>query len=356
MILRELGGYKFFAKPSDTIDTSSNRKGYKSNVNDDKKMGEVLALRKTITEQKENITNREKHLLHLEKRIGALEHENFKSKKQISSFREKLKDSSGTIDYLRREKEVLATERDRLSFTLLTCEHELKELRTQNINLVTEYESAEHSRKIAVSHLHEAERVCQESHHEKPELFARRAVENSSKSSEKLIKRLTSMKEAVQKLRTDREALQSEQRKVSSFFIENLKRLADRVRDVETRRERTSEESHLDFSENGPHKVIPSVLVTESEDVFEQPDDLTTNSEDVSDLGVFKKKLKSNERTIDDLANKIRHLENKKKGLLETRFAMIQEFQASREVVGDLETDMSGNDTEEKMEHETEGA
>ncbi|XP_028400449.1 golgin subfamily B member 1-like isoform X2 [Dendronephthya gigantea] len=354
MILRELGGYKFFAKPSEAIANTSNRKAYKSKANENKAMSEVSALKKTVTEQKENITNRERHLLHLEKKIGVLEHENSKNKKQILSFREKLKDCSGTIDYLRREKEVLATERDRLSFTLLTCEHELKELRAQNMNLVTEYESAEHSRKIAVSHLHEAERVCQESHHEKPEISTKRTVEDSS-SSEKLITQLTSMKEAVQKLRIDRKALQIEQRKVASFFFENLKQLVSQVRDAEKQQKRSSEESHLEVSQNSPDKVTPSVLVTNSEDVFEEPDDLTTIPEDISDLGVFKKKLKSNERTIDDLANKIRHLENKKKRLLEARFAMIQEFQASREVVGDLETDMSGNDSEEKMEYEIEG-
>lgn len=338
------------AKPSETIVTTSNRKPlYNNRVNENKNTSEVSALKKTIAEQKENITNREKHLLQLEKKLSLLEHENSKNKKQILSFREKLKDCSGTVDYLRREKEVLASERDRLSFTLLTCEHELKELRTQNINLVTEYESAEHSRKIAVGHLQEAERVCQESHQEKQDPALKRAVEKSSTDSKRVTAQLNCIKEAIQKLRSDREALRNENNLIGSFFAENFKILVDQVRDIESKR---NELPGNTIPENSLHEVIPSDKAALSEDVFEDP---TTESEDVSELDVFKKKLNSNEKCIDDLANQIRELENRKKSLLETRFAMIQEFQAGREVVGVWETDMSGNDTEEKDENISQG-
>ena len=358
MVLRELGGYKFFAKPSDTIETSSKRKTY-NRADENKNTNEVSTLKKTIAKQKENITNREKHLLHLEKKVALLEHENSKNKKQVSSFREKLKDSSGTVDYLRREKETLASERDRLNFTLLTCEHELNELRTQNTTLVTEYESAEHSRRIAVSHLQEVERTCQESHHEKPDPVLKRTVQNSSvtleKNSEELIAHLNSMKDVVQILRSEKEALQNEHNNLSSFFAENLKILFGQVRDMTSKREEVPANNLHTVPENSPHEVIPSEQVTRDEDVFLEAKEPTTDSEDVSDLDAFKNKLKSNEQCIDELANQIRDLENRKKGLLETRFAMIQEFQAGGEVPEDWETDMSGNDAEEKVENETKG-
>jgi DNA repair exonuclease SbcCD ATPase subunit len=328
-------------------------------VDENTNTNEVSALKKTITEQKENFTNREKHVLHLEKKLALLEHENSKNKKQVSSFREKLKDCSGTVDYLRREKEVLASERDRLSFTLLTSEHELKELRSQNINLVTEYESAEHSRKIAVSHLQEVERVCHESHQEKPDHTVKRKVgkssRNSEKNSEKLIAQFNSMKEAVRKLRLDREALQNEQNKVRSFFAENLKNLLDQVQDIKSQREKVPGNNPQAIPEDSRHEVTPSEQVTLNVDVFLQSEEPTADSEDVSNLDGFKKKLKSNEQCIDELANQIRDLENRKKDLLETRFAMIQEFQVGRGVLGDWEADMSGNDTEDKVESETEG-
>ena len=357
MVLRELGGYKFFAKPNDTSDPSSKRKPYSNRVNENKNTNEVSVLKKTIAEQKENITNREKHLLHLEKKLSLLEHENSKNKKQIASFREKLKDCSGTVDYLRREKETLAAERDRLSFTLLTSEHELEEMRTQNMNLVTEYASAEHSRKIAVSHLQEVERVCQESHQEKPEPVLKRVVQNSSTSSgmnsEKLIAQLNAMKEALGKLHHDRETLKSEHSNVSLFFTENLKNLLHQVRDLESKRKEISGSNAP--SGNSSQGIIPSVELTSSNEVFEEHADSTSDVDEVNELDGFKKKLKSNEKCIDALANQIRDLENRKKGLLETRFAMIQEFQAGRDDVGDWETDMSGNDTEEKVENENEG-
>ena len=359
MVLRELGGYKFFAKPSDTIETTSNRKTYNNRINENKNTSEVSALKKIIAEQKENIRNREKHLLHLEKKLALLEHENCKNRKQLSNFREKLKDCSGTVDYLRREKETLASERDRLSFTLLTCEHELNELRTQNTNLVTEYESAEHSRKIAVGHLQEVERVCHESHQEKPDPAQKRTAEKSSKileeKSEKKITQLNSMKEAIEKLRIEKEALQNEHKRLSSYFAENLKEVVDKVRDIESKRKEAPGNSLHPVSENSVHEVIPTVQVTSGEDVFLEPDEAATVSENASELDAFKGKLRFNEQSIDDVANQIRDLENRKKSLLETRFAMIQEFQAGGEVQEDWETDKSSTDVEEKVENETGG-
>ena len=358
-VLRELGGYKFFAKPSDTTESTSSRKTYNNRVNENKNTNEVSALKKIIAEQKENITNREKHLLHLEKKLALLEHENSKNRKQISNFREKLKDCSGTVDYLRREKETLASERDRLSFTLLTCEHELNELRAQNTNLVTEYESAEHSRKIAVGHLQEVERVCHESHQEKPDPTQKRTAEKSSKileeKSEKKITQLNLMKEAVEKLRIEREALQNEHKKLSSFFAENLKKVADKVRDIKSKLKEVPGNSLCTVSENSIHEVISSVNVTSAQDVFLEPDEAATVSEDVSELDAFKGKLGFNEQSIDEVANQIRDLENRKKSLLEARFAMIQEFQAGGEVPEDWDTDKSSTDVEEKVESETGG-
>jgi chromosome segregation ATPase len=358
MVLRELGGYKFFAKPSESIESSTNRKTY-NRINENKNTSEVSTLKKIIAEQKENITNREKHVLHLEKKLALVEHENSKYKKQISNFREKLKDCSGTVDYLRREKETLASERDRLSFTLLTCEHELNELRTQNTNLVTEYESAEHSRKIAVGHLQEVERVCHESHQEKPDPTVKRTAEKSGGNvegnSEKNITQLNSMKEAVEKLRIERELLQNEHKKLGLFVAENLKKVVDHVRDIESTQREVPENSLHTVSEISIHEVIASEEVTSSEEVFLEPDDATRVSEDVSELDAFKEKLKSNEQSIDELANQIRDLENRKKSLLETRFAMIQEFQAGGEVPEDWETDKSGTEAEEKVETESGG-
>ena len=115
-------------------------------------------MKNTIAEQKKNIANREKHVLQMEKKICFLESENVRCKKQIGSSREKLEDCSGTVDYLRREKEQLESEKDRLSYTLLTYEHEIKELTAENANLISEYENAEQSRKIAVGHFQERER------------------------------------------------------------------------------------------------------------------------------------------------------------------------------------------------------
>ena len=346
------------AKPNETIVSTSNRKPlYNGRVNENKTTSEVSSLKKTIAEQKENITSREKHLLQLEKKLSLLEHENSKNKKQILSFREKLKDCSGTVDYLRREKELLASERDRLSFTLLTTEHELKELRAQNINLVTEYESAEHSRRIAIGHLHEAERVCQESHQDKQDPALKRAMESSTTNSKKVIAQLNFiLKDAIQKLRNDGEALKNEHNRIGSFFAENFKILVDQVQGIEMHRnESLGNNLRTDPVPHSPHEVLPFEKAAPDEDVFEDP---TTESEGVSELDVFKKKLNSNEKRIDDLANQIRELENCKKSLLETRFAMIQEFQAGqagREVVGVWGTDMSGNDTEEKDESVTLG-
>jgi DNA repair exonuclease SbcCD ATPase subunit len=163
------------------------------------------------------------------------------------------------------------------------------------------------------------------------------------------------MKEAVRKLRLDREALQNEQNKVRSFFAENLKNLLDQVQDIKSQREKVPGNNLQAIPEDGPHEVTPSEQVTLNVDVFLQSEEPTADSEDVSNLDGFKKKLKSNEQCIDELANQIRDLENRKKDLLETRFAMIQEFQAGRGVLGDWEADMSGNDTEDKVESETEG-
>ncbi|CAB4020313.1 Hypothetical predicted protein [Paramuricea clavata] len=292
------------AKPSDTIETSSNRKIY-NRADENKKTSEVSELKKTIAEQKENITNREKHLLHLEKKVALLEHENSKNKKQILSFREKLKDSS-----------------------------------------VYDYESAEHSRKIAVSHLQEVERACQESHLEKPDSVLKQTVQNSGitleKNSEELIAHLNSMKDVVQTLRSEKEALQNDHNNLSSFFAESLKILFKQVRDKGSK-----------LPGNNLHTVPENTPITPGEDVFQKAKEPSTDSEDVNDLDAFKKKLKSNEQCIDELANQIRDLENRKKGLLETRFAMIQEFQAGGEVPKDWKTDMSGNDAEEKVENET---
>lgn len=357
MVLKELGGYKYFAKAGDQNEaapakqntSNANRPAENENTNID----EVSALKQTVSDQKENIRNREKHLLHLEKRLALMEQENSKNKKQISSFREKLKDCSSTIDFLRREKEVLASERDRLSFTLLTSEDELKELRAQNINLVTEYENAEHSRKIAVGHLQESQRICIESHVKRPDPTAKRKADMCKKNDEKkrteVAEKLSSMTETVQKLRLDRNTLQSEHIKVSSFFAENLKIIAEQMRNIESKWNQSPMKSCKE--------EVPSekVISTRGEEVATCNEDLVTPTEDVNELDDFKMKLKSNEHRIDELANEIRDLENRKKGLLESRFAMIQEFQASREVPEDWQTYISGNDGEDKVEIDAPG-
>lgn len=198
-VLRELGGYKFFQKPNDVQESLTKKRtnSYRANEN---QTNDMMAMKKTIARQKENIANREKHVLQMEKKICVLESENSKSKKQAASLREKLKDSSCTMDYLRFEKEQLASEKDRLNFTILTHEHELKELRTQNVNLVNEYESAEQSRMIAVGHLQEMERTCQNSHQEsgvstnfKKQLSAE-STSDALKNSEKFTAQLNSVK------------------------------------------------------------------------------------------------------------------------------------------------------------------
>ena len=296
----------------------------------DKRMSEVAALKKTINAQKGNICSREKHVLQLEKKICQLESENLKNKKQVASLREKLNDCSGTVDFLRREKDLLASEKDRLNFTLLTYEDEIKELRSENLNLVTEYENVEQSRKIAVGHLQEVEKTYQELSKEKSTL---------QKNSQKFIDKLNSVKECVHKLRSDRDALQDAHRNTSLFFAENLKLLVERVREME--KIQVGDQSMSESGKNSDKERLTSV-----EKYVAEPDDQGKENGEESKLEEFKNRLKSNEELIDQLANEIRNLENRKKGLLESRFAMIQEFQAGRELV---DTDELDGDNAEKV-------
>ena len=286
-------------------------------------------MKNTIAEQKKNIANREKHVLQMEKKICFLESENVRCKKQIGSSREKLEDCSGTVDYLRREKEQLESEKDRLSYTLLTYEHEIKELTAENANLISEYENAEQSRKIAVGHFQERERDSQNASNESS---------SPSRNSTKFTDQLSSLKECVQKLRLDREALKEEHRKMGMFFEKNLKTLLDRFGEMDKKPDRS-----LGHSEK---TVDEGQAAVQGENVANADEKMEEVGEEF-ELDDFRRKLKSNEQLIDQLANEIRELENKKKCLLESRFAMIQEFHAGREVIDAEESDEEGISSEE---------
>lgn len=329
-VLRELGGYKFFQKPSEVSTKTPNRKtsSYRTNEN---QTNEITELKNTIAEQKKNIANREKHVLQMEKKICLLESENSQCRKQIASSREKLDDCSGTVDYLRREKEQLESEKDRLNYTLLTYEHEIKELRAENVNLVTEYENTEKSRKIALGHLQEIERsnLSEES--------------STLRNSKKFTDQLSSLKECVQKLRLDREALKEDHGRLGILFEENLKMLLDHFGEMDKESDESLNHSEEMAGEDGEKQVISPV-----QDITEA-DDETKEVGEETELDEFRKRLKSNEKSIDQLANDIRDLENMKKDLLESRFAMIQEFQVGREVI-DAEESNEESSEEIKLE------
>ena len=327
-VLRELGGYKFFQKPSVAKAKAPNKttNSFRANEN---QSSEIADLKNTVTEQKKNIANREKHVLQMEKKICFLESENAKCKKQVASSREKLEDCSGTVDYLRREKEQLECDKDRLSYTLLTYEHEIKELTTENANLISEYENAEQSRKIAVGHFQEMERDSQNALNESS---------SPSMNSTTFTDQLSSLKECVQKLRLDREALKEEHRNMGVFFEKNLKTLLDRFGEMDKKPDRS-----LGYSEK---TVDEGQVIVQGENVA-NADEIMEEVGEEFELEDFRRRLKSNEQLIDQLANEIRELENNKKCLLESRFAMIQEFQAGREVIDAEESDEQGTSSEE---------